>query len=48
MVDDCVLAIVRLLGLEGLHLAPSIYLDHALITAFVKRSRDLYIPPTTW
>ena len=33
MVDDRVLAIVRLLGLKGLHLAPSIQLDHALITA---------------
>ena len=37
MVDDRVLAIVRLLGLEGLHLVPSIQLDHALITAFVER-----------
>ena len=37
MVDDRVLAIVRLLGLEGLHLVPSIQLDHALITAFVKQ-----------
>ncbi|XP_075667920.1 serine/threonine-protein phosphatase 7 long form homolog [Castanea sativa] len=39
MVDDRVLAIVRLLGLEGLHLVPSIQLDHALITAFVERWR---------
>ena len=39
MVDDHVFAIVRLLGLEGLHLAPSIQLDRALITAFVKRWR---------
>ena len=38
MVDDCVIAIVRLLGLEGLHMVPSIKLDHALITAFVERS----------
>ena len=37
MVDDRVLTIVRLLGLEGLHLVPSIQLDHALITAFVER-----------
>jgi len=37
MVDDCVIAIVRLLGLEGLHMIPSIELNHALITAFVKR-----------
>ena len=39
MVDDRVLAIVRLLSLEGLHLIPSIQLDHALITAFVERWR---------
>ena len=39
MVDDRVLAIVRLLGLEGLHLVPSIQLDHALITAFVEQWR---------
>ena len=39
MVNDCVLAIVRLFGLEGLHLVPSIQLDHALITAFVERWR---------
>ena len=37
MVDDRVLAIVRLLGLEGLHLVPSLQLDHALITTFVER-----------
>ena len=37
MVDDRVLAIVRLLSLEGLHLVPSIQLDHALITAFVEQ-----------
>ena len=37
MIDDRVLAIVRLLGLEGLHLVPSIQLDHALITTFVER-----------
>ena len=28
---------MRLLGLEGLHLVPSIQLDHALIIAFVER-----------
>ena len=39
MVDDRVLTIVRLLGLEGLHLVPSIQLDHALITAFVEQWR---------
>ncbi|XP_030958450.1 serine/threonine-protein phosphatase 7 long form homolog [Quercus lobata] len=39
MVDDCVLAIVTLLSLEGLHLVPSIQLDHALITIFVERWR---------
>ena len=39
MVDDRVLAIVRLLGLEDLHLVPSIQLHHALITSFVKRWR---------
>nr|XP_023915456.1 serine/threonine-protein phosphatase 7 long form homolog [Quercus suber] len=39
MVDDRVLTIVRLLGLEGLYLVPSIQLDHALITAFVERWR---------
>ena len=38
MVDDCVMAIVRLLGLKGIHKVPSIKLDHALITAFVERS----------
>ena len=37
MVDDRVLAIVRLLGLEDLHLVPSIQLDHALIIAFVEQ-----------
>ena len=39
MVDDHVFAIVRLLGLEGLHLVSSIQLDHALITAFVEQRR---------
>ena len=39
MVDDHVFAIVRLLGLEGPHLVPSIQLDHALITAFVEQRR---------
>ena len=37
MVDDHALAIMRLIGLEGLHLVPSIQLDHALIIAFVER-----------
>ena len=31
------IAIVRLLGLEHLHMVPSIKLDHALITEFVER-----------
>ena len=39
MVDEHVIAIVRLLGLERLHMVPSIKLDHALITAFVERWR---------
>ena len=39
MVDDRVLAIVRLLGLDGLHLVLSIQLDLVLITAFVERWR---------
>ncbi|KAL0007919.1 hypothetical protein SO802_009421 [Lithocarpus litseifolius] len=39
MVDDRILAIVRLLSLEGLHLVPSIQLDHALIAAFVEQWR---------
>nr|POE77107.1 hypothetical protein CFP56_65647 [Quercus suber] len=37
MVDDLVIAIVRLLDLEGLHMVPSIELDHALNTAIVER-----------
>ena len=37
MVDERVIAIVRLLGLERLHMVPSIKLDHALITAFVEQ-----------
>ena len=37
MVDDRVLTIVRLLVFEGLHLVPSIQLNHALIIAFVER-----------
>ena len=37
MVDKLVIAIVRLLGLECLHMVPSIKLGHALITAFVER-----------
>ena len=39
MVDERVIAIVRLLGLEHLHMVLSIKLDHALITAFVERWR---------
>ena len=39
IVDEHVIAIVRLLGLERLHMVPSIKLDHALITAFVERWR---------
>lgn len=39
MVDERVIAIVRLLGLERLHMVPSIKLNHALITAFVERRR---------
>ena len=39
MVDERVIAIVRLLGLEHLHMVPSIKLDHALIIAFVERWR---------
>ena len=37
MVDERVIAIVRLLGLERLHMVPSIKLDHALITTFVEQ-----------
>ena len=37
MVDECVIAIVRLLGLERLHMVSSIKLDHALIIAFVEQ-----------
>ena len=36
MVDERVIAIVRLLGLERLHMVLSIKLDHALIIAFVE------------
>ena len=39
MVDDRVLAIMRFLGLKGLHFVPSIQLNHALIIAFVERWR---------
>ena len=39
MVDEHVIAIVRLLGLDLLHMVPSIKLDHALIAAFVERWR---------
>ena len=35
MVDERVIAIVRILGLERLHMVLSIKLDHALIIAFV-------------
>uniref|UniRef100_A0A7N2M894 Aminotransferase-like plant mobile domain-containing protein n=1 Tax=Quercus lobata TaxID=97700 RepID=A0A7N2M894_QUELO len=48
MVDDRVIAIVRLLDLEGLYMVPSIELDHALITAFVERwcpeTHTFYLP----
>ena len=37
MVNERVIAIVKLLGLERLHMVPSIKLDHALIIAFVER-----------
>ena len=37
MVDDCVLDIVKRVGLEGLHRTPSREINHNLITAFVKR-----------
>ena len=39
MVDERVITIVRLLGLQHLHMVPSIKLDHALITTFVERWR---------
>ena len=39
MVDECVIAIVRLLGLKRLHMVPSIKLNHALIIEFVDRWR---------
>ena len=39
MVDERVIAIVRLLGLKRLHMVPSIKLDHALIIEFVDRWR---------
>ena len=39
MVDERVIAIVSLLGLEHLHMVPSIKLDHALIIAFVEQWR---------
>ncbi|XP_065637049.1 serine/threonine-protein phosphatase 7 long form homolog [Quercus suber] len=37
MVDEHVIAIVRLLGVEHLHMVPSIKFDYALITAFVEQ-----------
>ena len=37
MADDCVLDIVKRVGLEGLHRTPSREIDHNLITAFVER-----------
>ena len=37
MVDEHVIAIVRLLGLDHLHMVSSIKLDHALITTFVEQ-----------
>ena len=39
MADDCVLNIVKRVGLEGLHRTPSREIDHNLITAFVERWR---------
>ena len=37
MVDDCVLDIVKRVGLEGLYRTSSREIDHNLITAFVER-----------
>nr|POF11264.1 serine/threonine-protein phosphatase 7 long form like [Quercus suber] len=37
MVDEHVIAIVRLLGVEHLHMVPSIKFDYVLITAFVEQ-----------
>ena len=37
MVDEHVIAIVRLLGLDLLQMVPSIKLDHSLITTFVEQ-----------
>ena len=39
MVDDCVLDIVKIVGLEGLHRTPSREIDHNLIMVFVERWR---------
>ena len=39
MVDEHVIAIVRLLGLKRLHMVPSIKLDYALIIEFVEQWR---------
>ena len=39
MVDEHVIAIVRLLGLDHLHMVSSIKLDHELINAFIERWR---------
>ena len=37
VVDDCVLDIVKRVGLEGLYRTPCRKIDHNLITAFVER-----------
>ena len=37
MVDDCVLDIVKRVGLEGLYRTPSREIDHNLITAFIEQ-----------
>ena len=39
MVDDCVLDIVKRVGLEGLYRTSSREIDHNLITTFVERWR---------
>ena len=39
MVDDCVVDIVKRVGLEGLYKTPCREIDHNLITAFVERRR---------
>ena len=37
VVDDCVVDIVKRVGLEGLYRTPCREIDHNLITAFVER-----------